>query len=280
MKYSDCHVHFQGSEQTSRVLRSMDQCDIDVIGGLSPDPGNDPTQQREAVEWMAERLAEAPDRIKGFCWINPTLDGAVELTERAVVDLGYTGVKVIPNHWHAWDPIIAPFWAHVSQLHVPVIAHTGILWGYEDSSRFCRPVDFEVLIRYPGVRFAAAHIGWPWTDECIALAGRFAAESATACEISSQQHAPKPEGSDGDRMFIDVTLGAPRPYRADAISKALAVVGDERVMYGSDCSTPEDPASFRSHLDIDRVLLSGEIGASREAIGRIMHDNFLRFIDW
>ena len=80
-------------------------------------------------------------------------------------------------------------------------------------------------------------------------------------------------------MYIDITLGAPRPYRRDAIAKALAVAGDARLLYGSDCDSPEDPEAFAAHARIDSSLLSGELGASDEAVQRIMRENFETFID-
>lgn len=277
MGYHDCHVHFQGTEEPSRVIDAMDRADIERIGAFSPDPGTDESLQQKQVAWMADFAAASPERFVPFAWINPTLPGAVELTERALTEYGFTGIKVVPNHWHPYDESLTDFWTVISEHHASCIAHTGILWGYGDSSRFCRPVDFEVLIRFPGIRFALAHIGWPWTDECIALAGRFAAEGIGGQSISSQQHAPRPEPGTPSRMYIDITLGAPRPYRRDALARAIAVVGDERLLYGSDCSTPEDSDGFRSHLEIDRELLRGELGLPQESIHRIMHNNFEQF---
>ena len=277
MQYNDCHVHFQGGESLREVIAALDAAQIDRVGALSPNPVADGDRQLDNVEGFSRLIREAPDRLIGFCWLNPTLPNTADLAERAITELGYTGIKLIPHHWHPYDEDLVPFWERLSELQVPCIIHTGILWGYEDSSRFCRPVDFEVLIRYPGIRFALAHIGWPWTDECIAVAGRFAAEDISRAEISSQEHAPKPSSNGKRRMYVDITLGAPRPYRRDALSKALAVVGDGGLLYGSDCSTPELVDAYQSHLDIDRNLLSGEIGLGGESISRIMHDNFDAF---
>ncbi len=278
MRYNDCHVHFSGGESASAVVAALKEARIDRIGAISPDPGQDPVRQNEAVEWMAGETAKAPDRLLGFAWINPLLSGAREIAEHAFCDLGFVGFKLIPHHWHAYDEELAGFWQLLSTLRAPCIIHTGILWGYGDSSRFCRPVDFEVLIGYPGVRFALAHIGWPWTDECIALAGRFAADDVVADVMSSQEHAPRPATPSASQMYIDITMGAPRPYRREALSRALAVAGDGRLLYGSDCSRPEDPEALKAHLRVDYGILSGELGLSDESIHRIMCDNFESFV--
>ena len=38
------------------------------------------------------------------------------------------------------------------------IFHSGILFGFGDGSRFCRPVFYEAFLNTPGVEFALSHI--------------------------------------------------------------------------------------------------------------------------
>ena len=98
------------------------------------------------------------------------------------------------NHWYPpYDERIFPVYEKIQQLKVPILFYSGILSGNRDSSRFCRPVNFEVMIDLPKIRFALAHIGWPWTDECIAVAGRFAADVLDPV-AGLQEHAPIPPG--------------------------------------------------------------------------------------
>ncbi|MGQ9662842.1 MAG: amidohydrolase family protein [Kiritimatiellia bacterium] len=227
---------------------------------------------------MKEILAADPDRFYGLAWINPLLPNACEVVEQAITELGFRGIKMIPHHWYPHDERLFPVYRKIEELGVPVVFHSGILWGHGDSSRFCQPVHYEVLINFPRIRFALAHIGWPWTDECIALAGRFAARVVRP-DTGRQEHAPRAleQRVCEAQMFVDITLGAPRPYRTDALLKALAVLGDRRLIYGSDCGEPDNAEILRFHSELDRHLLSGELGQSPESIRRIMHDNFELF---
>src|SRR5574340_948191 len=100
---------------------------------------------------MAKMGRELPDRVIPFAWIEPTLPRAVEEVERCIVDYGLRGVKMIPNHWYPTDEAVFPVYARIEELGVPIIFHSGILYGYEDCSRFCRPVLYEALINFPGI---------------------------------------------------------------------------------------------------------------------------------
>ena len=272
---NDAHVHFRGGETAAGTLAAMDSAGVEKMAGISPNPGTDAEAQRENLQYLHPILEEARGRIYGMAYINPTLGDAPDTAEWAVADLGYRGIKMAPDHWYPYDERILPTYERIEKLGVPILFHAGILWANGDSSRFCQPVNFEVLINYPGIRFSLAHIGWPWTDECIAVGGRFAAKVVDP-EVGLQEHAPRPAAEDpyAAQMFVDITLGAPRPYRRDAISKALAVLGDHRLLYGSDCDKPEDPEVFRFHSDVDEGILRGELGQPEETIQRIMHDNF------
>lgn len=278
MKVNDAHVHFRGTENAERVLEAMDAAGIDKIGAISPRPGTTASEQIAALESLIPILRESPDRFFGLAYINPLLEDAPEIMSKAVNEWGYRGVKMIPDHWYPYDERFQVLFETIEQTGISALFHSGILWGNGDSSRFCRPVDFEVLINYPRITFALAHIGWPWTDECIALAGRFSADIVDP-SFALQEHAPRPSESDPYRsqMYIDITMGAPRPYRREAIAKALAIIGDYQLLYGSDCDSPEDPAALAHHARLDEALLKGELGQPSESVGRIMHDNFEHF---
>jgi len=108
----------------------------------------------------------------------------------------------------------------MEELGMPGIFHSGILFGFDDGSCFCRPACCESLVNIPGVKFALLHISWPWIDERLAVAGRFRART---------------RGSDqGMQMFMDITPGTPRIWPAEALRKVLVYLGDGTLIYGSD----------------------------------------------
>jgi len=76
---------------------------------------------------------------------------------------------MIPDHWYPYDEFMYSIYEEVEELGVPIIFHSGILFDFKDSSRFCRPVNYEVFLSFPDLKFALAHVSWPWIDECSAL---------------------------------------------------------------------------------------------------------------
>ena len=265
----DLHVHAWGNETAPEILKSMDAAGLDKICLLAPPPKMDrpmiaERSMRQWSDWLAGIAAEAPDRILPFAWIEPTLEGAVEEVDHAVNDLGFRGIKMIPNHWYPTDERIFPVYAKIEELGVPVLFHSGILFLHGDSSRFCRPVFFEALLHFPKLRFALAHISWPWVDECLAVYGRFRA--ATRWSGQPQQ------------MWIDTCPGAPPAWRREALQKAFAYADNSHILWGSDAGGPnlaEHPATV---LTNDRRILRQELGLSEATEHRWFGENAQAFL--
>ncbi|MGQ9632038.1 MAG: amidohydrolase family protein [bacterium] len=262
----DCHVHSRGSERGGAILRAMDDVGIDKICLFAPYGGESAEKQRESTDFVAKVASEDPERILGFAWIEPALPEAAKEVERAVVDLKLRGIKMIPNHWYPYDEKVFPVYEKMGELGVPGIFHSGILWGFQDSSRFCRPCFYEALLHFPKVKFALAHIGWPWTDECIATAGRFRAAVGW-------------DNLERWQMYIDITPGTPPIYRKDALARAISYVGPDRLIYGSDSARPEDPNSYMRVLERDRRLFREELNLPSEDEGKIMGGNLVRLLE-
>ncbi len=111
---------------------------------------------------------------------------------------------------------------------------------------------------YPTVRFAMAHIGWPWTDECIAVAGKI-------------MHMRRGRGHEGPQAFIDLTPGTPPIYREEAVRRALTCVGEDLLLFGSD-GGPTGPSN--GVLKRDKELFA-KMGLSQETQEKIFHKNAL-----
>ncbi len=78
---------------------------------------------------------------------------------------------MIPNHWYPADPTPQACYAKINDYGKPMLFHSGILWGTSGTSKHCRPAFYEIMLLYPKIRFAMAHLTWPWTDECFAVCG-------------------------------------------------------------------------------------------------------------
>ena len=251
----DCHWHLGGAESGDDVLRALDAAGVDRVCLFADYAGESSEAQNASIDRIAGIAAVDSERIFGLAWIEPTLANAADDVERAIADKGLRGVKMIPHHWEPCSEAIFPVYERIERLGVPLMMHSGILFGFEDSSRFCRPVLYEGLIHFPKLRFSLAHIGWPWTDECLAVAGRFRAAVR--------------KGDGEMQMFIDMAPGAPAPWRVDAIRKAIAYLGPERLMYGSDAA-PYCPEYSAEILAAERRILQQEIGLGADAMEQIM----------
>ena len=294
---SDCHIHVRGDERPAKVLRAMDAARLDVIGAISLPPESFVEQfagqtghasDRERMEGAARLIAGNPERIRAFYWLDPTAPDAIVQVERAVADFAFSGVKLIPNHWHPFEERFLPVYEKIQSLGVPILFHTGILWGNADSSRFCMPAALEVLQNFPRLRWLMAHVAWPWTDECIAVADRFKtmARLADGRDPELRRDYAARNVNLHDRRFevdvackVDLTPGTPPVYRAEVLTACYEALGSDMLVFGTDASGADDLSSVRSHQERDERIFLDELGLAESDIERILGTNFLRMFE-
>jgi hypothetical protein len=172
---------------------------------------------------------------------------------------------MLPDHWAPCDDFMFPVYETIEALGMPIIFHAGILWGNADSSRFCRPALYESVIHFPKLKIALAHIGWPWTDECIAVVNRF---------VSIARHGKRKN----PQVFIDCTPGTPPVYRKEAFRRALACCGANMMLYGSDISAPGDFSLTAARMESDAAMLR-ELNCTEEQIDMILGSNIDRLFE-
>lgn len=240
MRVVDTHVHMRGEVDADAILRRMDANGVDRMIVLS-------ASERKSLQTTRNHLLDtkklcdaAPDRLTGLAWLEPTIPGMKDLAREALEDMGFAGIKIIPDHWYAYEERLEPWWEAMNELEARILFHTGILYGFEEDSRFCRPLWLEKLIFYPKIRFAMAHISWPWCDECLAVMGRMRA------------------GVKGDRerwqSYVDLTPGVPMYMRQQTIAHAIEFCGADRILFGSDTTIPGDLAYQKEVLERERAI--------------------------
>ncbi len=262
MKVTDVHIHSLGDEDPKQLLEAMDGAGVDRSVVFAPFPG-EADEQHAKIDYVVSLAEAAPDRLIPFAWIEPFHDGCCEALEYAVKEKGVTGLKMIPNHWYPYSDEAMKVYEKAQELRIPILFHSGILWGHKDSSRFCRPVYFEALMHTPKVKFALAHISWPWTDECIAVLGRMRAAASR-------------EGGEM-QMYIDCTPGTPDFYRSEAFDRAIKYCGIDRLMYGSDSRVATKADSLGNHIAGDTKFLS-DLGVSEADMQKYFSSNFDDFM--
>jgi len=146
----------------------------------------------------------------------------------------------------------------MNELEASILFHTGILYGWEDASRFCRPVYLETLLAQPNIRFAMAHISWPWCEENLAVMGRMRAGANRG-----------PDGPRPWQSYVDLTPGTPPHIRRQAVANAIDFCGPDRIMFGTDARVPGKMAKQKELVD-EYVALLADLGLDADAQQRIM----------
>ena len=121
---------------------------------------------------VAAFVAEAPERLIGVGSVDisrPML--AVREIRRCITELGFKAIRVLPWLWEVppTDRRFYPVYTACADLGVPFctqIGHTGPLMPSEVG----RPIYLDqVALDFPELTIVGGHIGYPWTDEAIAL---------------------------------------------------------------------------------------------------------------
>ncbi|HEY2636269.1 MAG TPA: amidohydrolase family protein, partial [Solirubrobacteraceae bacterium] len=157
------------------TLDAMDAGGVDV-GVLSAWHG--PQGPLIANDEVATWLAAHPDRLAGLAGVDLRRPGAaVTELRRCVTELGFKGLRIIPWLWELapTDRRYYPLYAACVELGVPVctqVGHTGPLRPSETG----RPIPYidEVAIDFPELVIVCGHIGYPWTEEMVAVCRKHA----------------------------------------------------------------------------------------------------------
>jgi len=246
MDVIDIHVHVRGVAVVSEVERFLTEAQLSGAVFFSR-AGKTADEERRAIEELAELHSRLPDRVYPFARLDPTREKATERLEWAVRSCGMVGLKMLPENFRPEDACARALYTLCGELNIPLLMHTGILWHKGYNANNCRPANMEVLSEYTQTRFAMAHIGWPWTDECIAVVQKL---HRTQREL--------------DQAFVDTTPGTPPSYRESALAKCLENVHADYMLYGSDAAvgaptTPPQVYTCRWRADkeiYDRLKVS------------------------
>jgi len=153
------------------TVQAMEQADVEK-GLLSAwwGPQGPLIKNDEVAAW----IEQYPDRFAGLAAVNllKPMDAVREL-RRCTNDLGFKGLRIVQWLWNlpATDRHYYPLFAECINLGVPVclqVGHTGPLCPSEPG----RPIPYidEIALAFPELVIVCGHIGYPWTQEMIAVA--------------------------------------------------------------------------------------------------------------
>jgi len=175
---------------------------------------------------VAGFLAEGGGRLIGVGSVDISRPmPAMREVRRCVEQLGFRAIRVLPWLWQAapTDRRFYPVYAACCEAGVPFctqIGHTGPLMP----SEFGRPIyPDQVAIDFPELTIVAGHIGYPWTEEAVAVATKH------------------------ERVFIDTSAYTVRRYPPELV-RFLKTNGRGKVLFGTNYPMIE-PAKALAGLD-------------------------------
>jgi predicted TIM-barrel fold metal-dependent hydrolase len=207
-----------------------------------------------------EYVAAMRDRHRGVilqAWaaVDPLKDvGAIEEARTAIVERRMLGFHFHPimGHFSVDDRRFYPLWETIDDLKAPVMIDVGTTGmgagmpgGLGAVIRNAHPAAIDKLAAdFPDLNIVAAHPGWPWTDEMIAVALH---KGNVSWELSGW--APK--------------------YFPDSLKRDIKGRLKDKIMFGSDYPSIPYERLFKEW---------SELGYSDELMEKIFHKNAERIL--
>jgi predicted TIM-barrel fold metal-dependent hydrolase len=213
----------------SRTLELMDEAGVQR-GLLSA--WYDATGPLISNDEVASVVKAAPDRFVGVASVDlrhPT--AAVHELRRAVDELGFRALRIVPWIW-GLPPnhrLYYPLYAECVELGIPFLTQVGHT-GPMRSSETGRPIPYldDVALEFPDLTIVGGHIGYPWTQEMIALATKY------------------------PNVYIDTSAYSARRYPAELVDY-LRGHGRTKVLFGTNYPmiTPKQALTDLADLKLD-----------------------------
>lgn len=269
----DAHIHLgERDGDPQKAFKNLQSAGIE--GGIvfSLAPNSFMLESTHTQYTTAERLdsvlhwTRTASTLYPFLFIDPTEEDALQQVAMAN-ERGIRGFKVICNNFYPGDPRAMKVYRAIAAASKPILFHSGILWDGSVSSKYNRPAEFEALLEVAGLRFALAHVSWPWHDECIALYGKFQDALSSRRELSVE-------------MFIDICPGTPPIYREEVLTKLLTVGYDveNNILFGVDSSLDMYGVDYaRSIMERDNKIYD-KLGLKAALREKIYWGNAMRFL--
>jgi predicted TIM-barrel fold metal-dependent hydrolase len=123
-------------------------------------------------EYVAEYVGRYPDKLIGFCSVDPQDADAVDQLDHAVQGLKLRGLKMGPIYQNVapGDSRFRRILKRAEELRIPVLIHQGTTFCTDVSLEIANPVLLQPLaLEFPRLKMVIAHLGHPWIAECLVL---------------------------------------------------------------------------------------------------------------
>ncbi len=123
-------------------------------------------------EYVAEYVARHPEKLIGFCSVDPQDPDAVEQLDDSVQRLKMQGLKMGPIYQNVapGDSRFRRIMKRAEELRIPMLIHQGTTFCENVSLEIANPIQLQPLAQeFPNLRMVIAHLGHPWIDETLVL---------------------------------------------------------------------------------------------------------------
>ncbi|GAY18078.1 amidohydrolase family protein [Mycobacterium sp. shizuoka-1] len=235
----------QGELPPAATLAAMDAAGVEVgvLSAWRGPHGQDLITNDEVAEWVRHH----PGRFAALASVDldRPMDAVRELRRR-VRDDGFVGLRVVPWLWGAppTDRRYYPLFAECVELGVPFctqVGHTGPLRPSETG----RPIPYidEVALDFPELTIVCGHVGYPWTEEMVAVC---------------RKH---------ENVYIDTSAYTSRRLPKELVSFMKTGTGARKVLFGTNY-----PMIGHAHA-LDGL---DELGLPEPTRRAYLHDNAAR----
>ena len=230
----------------SATVAAMDRADIDrmlISAWVAP------RNVMISNDDVAGFVAQAPDRLVGVGSVDISKPmAAVREIRRCVRELGFKAIRVLPWLWEVppTDRRFYPIYVACVEEGVPFctqVGHTGPLMPSEVG----RPIYLDqVALDFPDLVIVGGHVGYPWTDEAVAVATKHR------------------------NIYIDTSAYTVRRYPPQLVDY-LRGHGAAKVLFGSNYPmiTPDRALDGLDTLDLGEAALAGFLGGNAKAVFRL-----------
>ncbi|MEW6184433.1 MAG: amidohydrolase family protein [Thermodesulfobacteriota bacterium] len=238
---------------TDGLIEAMDRDGVQgsVCFGF---PWRQPDLIRRSNDYVLEAMGRHPDRLRGFCCLNPELSDAVQEGERCL-KAGMKGLGEIAFYTSSDSSSfldrLRPLVRLADQGKVPFLLHVNEPVGHPYPGKARQPFWdlYELIKTFPQTRFILAHWGgglWWYLLLKREVAGVLA------------------------NTWFD-TAASPFLYRPDIYSYALRIIGPEKILYGSDYPL----------LPLNRYLNEmDQAGLNADQKAAILSENSRKLLGW